>query len=552
LPADYTFVPGDAGSHVFSGVILDTAGAQSVAATDDARGTITGSTTTTVSPAAAARFAVGAPTSATAGAAFTATVTALDAFGNVATGYAGTVHFTSSDAQAALPADSTLTNGTGSFSVTLKTAGAQSITATDTAASSITGSQSGIAVSPATAATLSVGGFPSPTTAGVTGTFTVTLRDAYGNVATGYTGAVHFTSSDPQAVLPANYQFTSGDAGVHTFSAALKTAGVQSLTATDTGAASLAGTDGNIVVGAAAAATMSVAGFPSSTIAGVAHAVAVTLRDAYGNVATGYTGTVHFTSSDAQAGLPADYTLTAADAGMHTFSVALKTSGTQSITATDRAASSLTATQGGIAVSAAAAATFSVTGYPSATAGTAHAFTVTARDAYGNVATGYRGTVLFTSSDAQAALPANYTFTAGDAGVRTFSATLKTAGSQSLTATDTATAAITGTQAGILISAAAATHFRISAPANVKAGTPFTIIVTALDAFGNVAVSYSGKVHFASSDKHAVLPPDYTFVSGDNGVHTFTVTLRSGGTRSITATDDANGSITGSTSVNVA
>ena len=36
---------------------------------------------------------------------------------------------------------------------------------------------------------------------------TVTAVDAYGNVATGYTGTVHFTSSDGQAVLPANYTF---------------------------------------------------------------------------------------------------------------------------------------------------------------------------------------------------------------------------------------------------------------------------------------------------------------------------------------------------------
>src|SRR5205085_7986336 len=52
----------------------------------------------------------------------------------------------------------------------------------------------------------------------------------------------------------------------------------------------------------------------------------------------------------------------------------------------------------------------------------------------------------FTSSDTQAVLPANYTFTAGDNGVHTFSATLKTAGSRSLTATDTITGTITGAQ----------------------------------------------------------------------------------------------------------
>ena len=63
-----------------------------------------------------------------------------------------------------------------------------------------------------------------------------------------------------------------------------------------------------------------------------------------------------------------------------------------------------------------------------------------------NASTVYTGTAHFTSSDIQAVLPANYTFTAADAGMHTFSATLKTAGSQSLVATDTVTSSITGTQ----------------------------------------------------------------------------------------------------------
>ena len=69
----------------------------------------------------------------------------------------------------------------------------------------------------------------------------MTARDAFGNTATGYTGTVHFTSSDAQATLPADYTFTAGDTGVHTFTATLKTAGTQSLTATDTVDSSITG-----------------------------------------------------------------------------------------------------------------------------------------------------------------------------------------------------------------------------------------------------------------------------------------------------------------------
>src|SRR5207245_1966307 len=108
---------------------------------------ITGtSNTIAVNAAGATHFVVNAPSSATAGTAFTFTVTAFDGNNNVATGYTGTIHFTSSDAAATLPADSTLTNGAGTFSSTLKTAGNQTLTATDTATSSITGTSAAISV----------------------------------------------------------------------------------------------------------------------------------------------------------------------------------------------------------------------------------------------------------------------------------------------------------------------------------------------------------------------------------------------------------------------
>jgi hypothetical protein len=88
-------------------------------------------------PPSATHFSVTTTASPSAGAAFHLTVTALAASGQTATSYSGTVHFTSTDGQAVLPANSTLVNGTGTFSVTLKTVGSQSITATDTATVSI-------------------------------------------------------------------------------------------------------------------------------------------------------------------------------------------------------------------------------------------------------------------------------------------------------------------------------------------------------------------------------------------------------------------------------
>ena len=179
---------------------------------------------------------------------------------------------------------------------------------------------------PGAATHFTVTGFPSPTTAGDAHSFTVTARDQFNNVATGYAGTVHFSSSDAQSVLPADYTFNGGDAGVHSFSATLKTAGSQSITGND---GTLTGTQSGIVVQAASATSLIVSGYPSPTTAGASHSFSVTAKDAYGNVATGYTGTVHFTSSDAQAVLPADYTFNGGDAGVHSFSATLKTAGSQ-------------------------------------------------------------------------------------------------------------------------------------------------------------------------------------------------------------------------------
>src|SRR5262249_27047674 len=104
-----------------------------------------------------------------------------------------------------------------------------------------------------------------------------------------------------------------------------------------------------------------------------------------------------------------------------------------------------------------------------AVAGAASTVTLTAKDSFGNVAAGYRGTVHASSSDPRAVLPADSPFAAADAGMHTFSATLKTAGTQSLTATDTANGALTGSQGSIQVNAASASRFVLSAPASVRA-----------------------------------------------------------------------------------
>src|SRR5262249_55197852 len=150
------------------------------------------------------------------------TVVARDIYGNTATGYSGTVHFTSSDPLAVLPADTALVNGVATANVTFLTVGTQTLTATDVADSSLTGTMSSDATPPVPAL-FTVTGFPA-TTAGVAQNFRVTVRDTIGQVATGFVGTVYFSSTDQLAGLPASYTFTAADAGTHSFSATLRTA----------------------------------------------------------------------------------------------------------------------------------------------------------------------------------------------------------------------------------------------------------------------------------------------------------------------------------------
>jgi large repetitive protein len=97
-------------------------------------------------PQAAIHFSVTAPATATVSTFFSITVRALDGSNNLVATYSGTVHFTSSDSQAGLPGDSTLTSGAGTFSASLASVGSQTITSTDTVTATITGSSSSIEV----------------------------------------------------------------------------------------------------------------------------------------------------------------------------------------------------------------------------------------------------------------------------------------------------------------------------------------------------------------------------------------------------------------------
>jgi hypothetical protein len=188
-----------------------------------------------------------------------------------------------------------------------------------------------------------------PTVAGTTFSITVTAVNFAGNVATDYTGPIHFTSSDLIGVLPGDYSFTPADQGRHVFQVTLKKAGVQTITAE--GSVSLPnrtliirGTT-SVQVNPAAASTLTLALAPNQNVAvGNGFKVVVTAQDPFGNTATGYRGTIRFSSNDRNATIPNNYTFLPGDVGTHQFDIILATAGRRTITVTDISTPSLTAT----------------------------------------------------------------------------------------------------------------------------------------------------------------------------------------------------------------
>lgn len=519
-------LPPDAGLAIGSGsftVSLRTAGAQTVIATDTGTQLFC-SETTTVAAGAATHLGLSAvPPALVAGGTGSLSVTALDAFGNTDLTYAGTLHFTSSDGQAALPPDSTLTQGVGSFNITLKTAGTQSIAAADVAGP-VTGSLAGIVVNPAAPATLTVSGPPSGiAVAGTNTSLTISVQDAYGNLATNYRGILHFASSDTQAVLPTDRGLVNG---VGAFAVTLKTAGSSTVSITDAANGLSFSQPVNVVPGPASVAVFS--GLAASTPVGATQNFTITIEDAFGNVMPDFTGSAAFSSSDSAANLPATYAFVAADEGSHAFAVTFNTVGTQTITATLVGEAGAVASQQTVTAVPGAVATAIISGFPSLTTpGIPAAFSVTLKDAFGNVATNFTGTVAFSTSDPQAVLPGVYTFTASDGGVHTFSAALATPGTQSITVA-VQNGGVQGTLANLSV---VDPQVSITGLDTARAGETYTLTLSATNLGTDAIVAWT--ISWGDGTQTDVVPGSTTTVT-----HVFTTNSDANGfSINVTAVD---------------
>ena len=436
-------------------------------------------------------------------------VTLKDAYGNVATGYTGTVGFTSTTSGGA-PRRGVLTGAAGhkSFSVTLKTAGERSLTAKDTVAFLMSeGASVRIVPGPASKLALSMLSVAAPkVSSGTPNSAAVTVFDAYGNVAEGYTGTVALASSDTAATLPEAHAFIATDMGRFTFeNITLLTAGMQSLTA------SADGLTASTVELEVLPRKLLLTGLPTMMKAGDSATVTVEVLDGFGVRDAGYRGTVRFTSSDSKAEPLPDYAFTAADLGLKTFTVRFGSLGDQTLTVQDKDMATLSVT----------ASTRVKWGDPvklvleapeAVVAGDVFSARVTVLDGLGYTVEDYTGTVNFFSSEMGSTGPSDYAFTPEDKGSRAFSFTLKKAVSTEMAVTDPALS-LSATDTVAVSHAPASRLMLLAAAPQVSSGTPTRAMVAVVDAYDNLAEDYTGTVALSSSDTAATLPEAHAFTA---------------------------------------
>jgi len=442
-------------------------------------------------------------------------VTARDALGNVADGFAGSVTV----ALASNPGGGTLSGTTtvpavagvatfGNLSVDRAGSG-YTIAATSAGVTGATSGAFDVTAAPPNQLVFTVQ--PTGTAAGaaISPAVQVTARDALGQTATGFTGTVTLTitagTGTSGAVLAGTTTATavSGVATFPTLSINRSGSGYR-LSATASGVSGSTSSAFTITAGAAAQLVFTVQ--PSTTTAGasIAPAVRVTARDAQGNTVPSFTGNVAVAIGTNPGGILSGTTTVAAVAGVATFSALSIDKAESGYTLVATANGLGSATSLPFTITPAAAVRLSFTVQPSAaTAGTAiaPAIQLTALDALGNLAQGFTGnvTVAIGTDPAGGSLSGTRTV-AALAGVATFSDLRIDKAGVGYTLSATAPGLSGSTSAAFTIAPGTATQLAFTVqPATTTAGATIkpSVRVTALDALGNTATGFAGNVTVA-------------------------------------------------------
>ncbi len=513
------------------------------------------------------------------------TVTAIDAGGNVVSGYSGPVRLrqiTSYGEGRISPAEVTLTGGTWAGDLTMYRADESSINRGNVniyayleSDPSKNGTSDPFIVHPGAFARVQIvvpGQNPLPgSMAGITGTpatqaagqgFSVDVyaTDDYWNPVPS-SDVVRITSSDPGASTPVSGAMTDG---FRRFTVTLATVGAQTLTVADQTNASIQGmTSEPITVIPSAPDHFVIEPIPSPIVAGEPVSVTIRATDVGGNTIPEYFGDA-ILSANTGAGSISPEGISFSN-GVWTSDMVFRGAGAAvSFTCSDYSSPPHTGTSNSFQVLPGPFTGMQVllpgqvpqggteSGYSgeptSQNAGSSFSVTVRAVDAYWNRVPGITDRIALGSSDQFADIPTETTLVNGEV---SFPATLYACGYQTITAEDADSTGIAshtsrpvevvaGPYARILVLApgeeiAPGTETgRTGAATDQSINFAFTVTVCATDAWWNPVSGATDVVRITSSDPMAELPPDTPLA---NGQVDMSVRLSTGGHQQITASN---------------
>ncbi|MHA8105416.1 invasin domain 3-containing protein [Aquirufa nivalisilvae] len=529
-------------------------------------GGATGSYNGVINPGTATKFVITGSGTETAGVAQSITITAKDASGNTATAYTGTKSLTftgatSSSNPVTVPTvagtnfgsatNISFSNGVATASMVLYKAETANVVATQSSITTSGSDRLSVIVAAAPFSKLVVS-LTSPQTNGVafTGTNTLTAQDAYGNtslynastnpvtVTTSLTGAI--TGLSGTNILSSAGDFTAGVANLSSSLIFSGTVGTGTFTFTPNTGTGV--TSSNVTIGSGAATKFVLTG-TGTQVAGATQTMTITAKDANGNTATTYTGTKALTFSGANASPnPAtapnatDNGSTSIDFGtttniafsngvatadlklykVETANIAASASGINASTGSDR----LT-----VVVSHGVATKFTVSLASPQNSGTAFTGTntLTAYDAYGNVATTFDASanvITVTSSltgtisglNGSNVLNNALDFSSGVANLTSKLTFTGTSGTGTFTFTPASGTPVTS--GNVTMGSGNATRLVVTGTGTQTAGSPQTITVSAKDAQGNTVTTYTGDHNItfggAASSTNPVTAPTVT------------------------------------------
>ncbi len=457
----------------------------------------------------------------TAGSWFSVTITAKDGYDNDKTDFNGTVSF--SESTGTIEVQSTGTNSTPSFTgqwtgnVRITQAG-ENIQITGTGGGQI-GTSGYFNINPASVDHFVISSISDQAT-GLPFAITVTAQDVYNNTATGFSGSgntVDISHSGGGSITPAaSDDFSNGIWSGNVTIAQTQTG--DQITVTRSGG-SETGTSNAFNVTPTTVDHFTISTIGGSQTAGSGFSVTITAEDANNNAVTSFIQTANL-MDETGTNTPQQVTFSG---GSWTGTVTITQSYNNNTLTVTSVGKSGTSNQ--FDVNPASISSFEIATITSPqSADTPFSINITAKDQYGNTATGFGGTVTISDATGTISPTSSGTFSNG---TRTQTVTITQARSDVwITVNDGF--GHTGTSNFFNIMYGSLNHFAISSIAAQATGVPFAVTVTAQDAYNSTVTGFTGQVTISDLTGTISPTPSGSFTDGVwNGNVTVTQTLPS-------------------------